>query len=323
MFIGAADYELWAWRPHLEVWALILAALGVGYYVKRVLAPAVPGGAGEITRKQKISYLLALAFLWLASDWPVHDISEEYLYSMHMIQHLLITLVVPPLLLLAVPNWLAMRIVDIRNPWTKRLLHPVFVGVLFNGVVAVTHLPPVVNLSASNGLFHYTVHLVLFVTALGMWMPVCGPLPSLRLQPFGKMFHLFAMSVLPTVPAGFLTFAQSTLYEAYDKQVRLWGISVSVDQQAAGLIMKIAGGAYLWMLIAVIFFRWSLGQQRRDSALRQASSQGNDTHSGNGAFADAELANAELVASNSEVLTYAQVAEAFEASPPPLEEAED
>lgn len=323
MFIGAADYELWAWRPHLEVWALILAALGVGYYVKRVLAPAVPGGAGEITRKQKISYLLALGFLWLASDWPVHDISEEYLYSMHMIQHLLITLVVPPLLLLAVPNWLAMRIVDIRNPWTKRLLHPVFVGVLFNAVVAVTHLPPVVNLSASNGLFHYTVHLVLFVTALGMWMPVCGPLPSLRLQPFGKMFHLFAMSVLPTVPAGFLTFAQSTLYEAYDKQVRLWGISVSVDQQAAGLIMKIAGGAYLWMLIAVIFFRWSLGQQRRDSALRQASSQGNDTHSGNGAFADAELANAELVTSNSEVLTYAQVAEAFEASPPPLEEAED
>ena len=323
MFIGAADYELWAWRPHLEVWILILAALGVGYYVKRVLAPAVPGGAGEISRKQKFSYMLALGFLWLASDWPIHDISEEYLYSMHMIQHLLITLVVPPLLLLAVPDWLAMRIVDIRNPWTKRLLHPVFVGVLFNAVVAVTHLPPVVNLSASNGLFHYTVHLVLFVTALGMWMPVCGPLPSLRLQPFGKMFHLFAMSVLPTVPAGFLTFAQSTLYEAYDKQVRLWGISVSVDQQAAGLIMKIAGGAYLWMLIAVIFFRWSLGQQRRDSVIRRAASQSGDTDSGGAVFAGGELAGAERLVSDSEVLTYAQVAEAFEASHPPPEETAD
>ncbi len=313
MFIGAADYELWAWRPHLEVWVLVLAALGVGYYVKRVLAPAVPGGAGAITRGQKICYLLAIGFLWLASDWPVHDISEEYLYSVHMIQHLLITMVVPPLLLLAVPEWLAERIVDVRRPWAKRLFHPVVVGVVFNACLAVTHLPLVVNLSATNGPVHYTVHLVLFVTALGMWMPVCGPLPSFRLRPFGKMFHLFAMSVLPTVPAGFLTFAGRTLYEAYDKEVRLWGIAVTVDQQAAGLIMKIAGGAYLWMIIAFIFFRWSRQQQRRDSVLSRAVAPAD-------AAERAAVPAADTLASDSEVLTYSQVAEAFEASSPPLEE---
>ncbi len=312
--MGSADYELWAWRPHVEVWVLVLVALALGWYVKRVLAPAVPGGPEKVTRRQGVMYLLAVGFLWLASDWPVHDISEEYLYSVHMIQHLLITLVVPPLLLLATPRWLASRVVDLSKPWTRRLLRPIVVGVVFNVVVAITHLPWVVNTSATNGPFHYTAHLALFVTAIAMWLPVCGPLPELRLEPFGKMFYLFAMSVLPTVPAGFLTFAQGTLYEAYDQQVRLWGIGVTADQQAAGLVMKIVGGLYLWTIIAGVFFRWSAGNQRRDRQM--AISAGSDVKAG----CSAESAERPPVADDSEPLTYKQVEEAFTASGPPPKE---
>lgn len=301
------DYELWGWTPHPEVWVIVLVALAVGGYVARVLAPA----AGEvIERRRKFSYLAAVGLLWLASDWPVHDISEEYLYSVHMVQHLLITLVVPPLLLLATPEWIARRVVDPTRPLARRLLRPVVVGVTFNVVVAITHIPWVVNTSARNGVFHYAAHLVLFVTAIAMWMPVCGPFAELRLQPLPKMFYLFAMSVLPTVPAGFLTFAQTTIYDAYDTPLRLWGVTVANDQQMAGLIMKIVGGVYLWTIIAAVFFRWSARQRAADLARAVAAPD-----SGEG---DGEIP--QPVPASAEVLTYTQVVEAFEqAGEPPSE----
>lgn len=307
------DYDLWRWTPHPEVWLIVLVALGVGVYVVRGLAPA----AGEtVERRRKWFYLLAVGVLWLAADWPVHDISEEHLYSVHMVQHLLITLVVPPLLLLATPEWLARRAVDPARPPWRRLLRPIVVGVVFNGVVAVTHIPWVVNTSATNGVIHYAVHLVLFVTAIAMWLPVCGPFAELRLQPLTKMFYLFAMSVLPTVPAGFLTFAQTTIYEAYDNPLRLWGVTVANDQQMAGLIMKIAGGVYLWTIIAAVFFRWSARQRAAERAGRSAAA-------GAGAAAPGESGDGPIpqtVPAAAETLTYSQVVEAFErAGEPPAE----
>ena len=90
----------------------------------------------------------------------MHDISEEYLYSVHMVQHLLITLVVPPLLLLATPEWLARRVVDPSSgPWLGACCARSSSVVTFNIVVAITHIPWVVNTSATNGVFHYTAHL--------------------------------------------------------------------------------------------------------------------------------------------------------------------
>ena len=314
-----ADYDLWRWTPHPEVWLIVLAALAVGIYVVRVLAPVAGEAVGQ---RQKGYYLAAVAFLWLASDWPVHDIAEQHLYSVHMVQHLLITFVVPPLLLLATPEWLARRVVDPARPVARRLLRPIVVGVVFNVVVAITHLPWVVNTSAGNGIFHYTAHLLLFVTAIAMWLPVCGPFPELRLQPLAKMFYLFAMSVLPTVPAGFLTFAQSTLYEAYDTPLRLWGVTVANDQQMAGLIMKIVGGLYLWTIIAGIFFHWS-ARQRAAEHKGEPTSQPAEHLAAQPAEHLAARPVPRPASAASEAVTYSQVVEAFrQAGDPPAEHAD-
>ena len=93
-------------------------------------------------------------------------------------------------------------------------------------------------------------------TAMMMWIPVVGPVPELRLSHPGQIVFLFLMSVIPTVPAGFLTFADGVIYEAYNHDVRLWNIDVTDDQQLAGLIMKLGGGIYLWSWIVVRFFQW-------------------------------------------------------------------
>jgi putative membrane protein len=261
----AADPDIWRFQAHPEVWMIVAVVLGFGWWVVNVLGPkAVAPGETIVSRRQGVAFAGAVTLLWLSSDWPMHDISEEYLYAVHMVQHLLITLIVPPLFLLATPEWLARLIVSNDGTigiWVRRLTRPVVAAVLFNVVVALTHLTWVVNTSIANGVFHYVVHLVVFGSALLMWMPVVSPLPELRASYPGQMLFLFLNSVLPTVPGGFLTFAEGALYDAYDHDVRLWDMSVTQDQQSAGLIMKLGGGFYIWSIIALLFFKWVISQQ--------------------------------------------------------------
>jgi putative membrane protein len=261
----AADPDIWRFQAHPEVWMIVAVVLGFGWWVVNILGPkAVAPGETIVSRRQTVSFVGAVALLWMSSDWPMHDISEEYLYAVHMVQHLLLTLIIPPLFLLATPEWLARLIVSndgTSGIWVRRLTRPVVAAVLFNVVVALTHLTWVVNTSIANGVFHYVVHLVVFSSALLMWMPVVSPLPELRASYPGQMLFLFLNSVLPTVPGGFLTFAEGALYDAYDHDVRLWDMSVTQDQQSAGLIMKLGGGFYIWSIIALLFFKWVISQQ--------------------------------------------------------------
>ncbi len=256
----AADTDIWRYQPHPEVWLIIAVIIGFGYWVTHVLGPkAVAEGEPVVTSRQKLYFTLAVLLLWAASDWPMHDISEEYLYGVHMVQHMLITLVIPPLFLMAIPEWLGRLIVSsdgTSGKWVRRLTRPVAAAVLFNVLIALTHLTAVVNFSIENGVFHYFVHLSVFSAALLMWMPVVSPLPELRATYPGQMMFLFLNSVLPTVPGAFLTVAEDPLYRVYDHDVRVWGLSAVEDQQTAGLIMKLGGGFYIWVLIAFLFFTW-------------------------------------------------------------------
>jgi putative membrane protein len=82
------------------------------------------------------------------------------------------------------------------------------------------------------------------------------------------MGYLFLQSLIPTIPASFLTFADEPVFPVYETLPRLWGLSVLDDQLIAGLIMKIGGGAVLWTAIAVIFFKWAFEEERASGARR-------------------------------------------------------
>ncbi len=259
--ILSASPDIWRFQFHPEVWVIIFGGFILALYAVKIIGPnAVRTKESIYTRTNKYAFFAAMFFLWFASDWPMHDISEEYLYSVHMLQHMIISLIVPPLLLLAFPNWLARLLVSPTGragQWVRELTRPVVAGFVYNFVIIVTHLPFTVNYSIENGPFHYFIHLIVFISSLWMWIPVMSPLPELRKSPPAQMVYLFLMSVIPTVPAGFLTFAGGALYDAYDHSVRLWGIDITTDQQLAGLVMKLIGGIYLWVWIGTRFFLWS------------------------------------------------------------------
>jgi putative membrane protein len=213
-----------------------------------------------------------VAAVWLASDWPIHDVAEGSTYSVHMVQHLVISMVAAPLLLLGTPGWLARWL--LRPPsalfrTVRKLSRFLPALVVFNVVLVLTHWPALVNESVASHPLHFAVHAVVFLTALIVWMPVLSPIPEIpRLVPPTRAAFLFLQSIVPTVPASFLTFGEHPLYEAYRGLPHIWGLSTLEDQQTAGLIMKIAAGMLLWLLIAVIFFRWAADEDRRDQPQR-------------------------------------------------------
>ncbi|HVF54277.1 MAG TPA: cytochrome c oxidase assembly protein [Actinomycetota bacterium] len=258
------------WHPHPDVWALIIVMSALYIVALRRWGPRfAPLGAEPATTKQKWFFFSGVFALWVGADWPVHEISEEYLFSVHMLQHTVFSLVAPPLLLLGLPPWL-LRVV-LRPPKlfavVRFLTRPLVALLAFNAVIAITHWPFLVNASVTNELLHLSIHTVLVTTALMMWWPVVDPLPELtRLTPPGKMLYLFLQSIVPTVPASFLTFAETPIYDFYTRVPRLIDLSPLADQQIAGLIMKVGGGLLLWLVIATLFFKWYAREERQEVA---------------------------------------------------------
>ena len=261
-FAQGEQASSWAFHPHPDVWVLvILLTTGYALALKRLGPSRAVPGRPPATARQQVLFFSGVFSLWLGADWPVHDLSEDYLFSVHMVQHMLFTFVAPPLMLLGLPQWL-LRTLLAPAPVMRAvsfLTRPVVALILFNGVVAITHWPSLVDLSLRYEFVHLAIHTVLFTSATLMWSPVVAPLPELaRLTPPAKMFYLFLQSILPTVPASFLTFADGPIYRFYASVPRVWAAFDPVtDQRVAGLIMKLGGGLLLWSVIAVLFFRWS------------------------------------------------------------------
>jgi putative membrane protein len=258
-----------AWEAHPDVWLLVgLLAAGYAIAVVRLGPRWSTPGLPVVTRFQVTCWTLAMVAMWVASDYPVHDIGERYNFSVHMVQHLMYSMVVAPLILLGLPAWLLRRFLAPR--WlfdTVRTLSRFIPAlVIFNVVLVFTHWPLIVDAALRSGWVHFGIHALLLVSSLIVWMPLVSPLPEIpRLAPVMQMVYLFLWSVVPTVPASFLTFGSAPLYKWYEHVPHLYGLSTLEDQQAAGLIMKIAAGLLLWAIIAVVFFRWASDEEQKNT----------------------------------------------------------
>jgi putative membrane protein len=248
----------WAFHLHLDVF-VVLSALVIGYIeaIRRLGPRYAPSGQPFVTRKQRWQFGVGVALIFIPASWPLHDIAEDYLFWVHMVQHTLLSLVAVPLILIGTPSWLLRRIVRPILPVVRRVTRPLVATLLFNGVIAISHAAGYVNYTSSHELGHFAAHLLLFTVSAIMWLPVCHQLPELKpMSPPLRMVYLFGQSLLPNVPAIFLAFADNPIYRWYATAPRISGMSAVEDQQLAGAIMKIAGTTLIWGVIVVMFFRW-------------------------------------------------------------------
>lgn len=255
------------WHAHPDVWLLILtSAAGYAFAVRKIGPDKVHAVERAVSRKQVLFFGAGLLAVLIAADWPVHDIAETRLYAVHMFQHLLLTLVAPPLLMVGTPDWLWRAILGRRGIRIAQFVtKPLIALALFNGVLVATHVPAVVTQAAHSEVLHFSIHTVLFGSALAMWSPVVNPLIELPTLSYpARCFYLFLQSLVPTVPASFLTFGHTVLYHVYETFPRMYGISALTDQRAAGLIMKLLGGLVLWSVIAWYFYKWYTVEEREN-----------------------------------------------------------
>jgi putative membrane protein len=240
------------------------------YEWRTVVHRRAAGSAEEIagpTRAQRTMFVGGILLMFASLNGPLHDLSDYYLFSAHMVQHLILTLFVAPLFVLGTPGWMLRPALRVKwvDAMARAVTGPRVAFMIFNVVVAAWHLPPLYNTAMAYHNVHIFQHLMFLVAAVVMWWPITSPLPELpRLSYPGQMLYLFLMSIPMSIIAIYVAMADRVLYPAYSAAPRLWGITPLADQQIGGLIMWVRGGLYFFLVMSIVFFRWSEGGQ--DSA---------------------------------------------------------
>jgi putative membrane protein len=256
--VSAAPAAVEAWRhwdlhPSVVVGLVLLGGLYV--FLGGLRAP----------RRRVASFAGSLLVLLATLNGPLHDLSDEYLFSAHMVQHLVLTLLFPPLFLYGLPAQLVRRV--IRPAWLQTagaaLVRPVAAAAIFSVPIVLWHLPPFYEAAMRHHGLHIVQHLVFLSTAVVMWWPVLSPVPELPRASYpGQMLYLFLLGIPMSIVGAMITLADTPLYPFYAAAPRVWGLSPLQDQQIGGLIMWVPGGLVFWAAMTVVWFRWASREER-------------------------------------------------------------
>jgi cytochrome c oxidase assembly factor CtaG len=264
---AAAPPVAWAhisWgEPSLVVAILALAVLYLrGWWQLRSELPArfPPARAG--------AFLAGTGFLLLALASPL-DTMADHLLHLHMTQHLLLMMVVPPLILLAWPLAPLLRGLPFelrrsvarligRHPVriaARGLTHPVICWLAFVLVTWVWHLPALYELALHDERWHDVEHVCFLATGLLFWWPVVQPWPSRsRWSRWSSVPYLLLACLQNGIFSAIFVFSDRVIYPSYDGP-RPWGLSALADQALAGAIMWIPGSLAMLVPAVVIVYR--------------------------------------------------------------------
>jgi putative membrane protein len=244
----------WSIHPSTVIGIFALAAL----YIWR--AKQVPAGEQAPGGSRKLSFFAGLFLMFACLNGPLHDLSDDYLFSAHMVQHLLLTLVMPPMLIYGVTGWMLRPLLANRilGPIARKITRPAWCFVIFNLSIAVWHIPYFYNAAMANHNIHIVEHLIFMVSAVLMWWPLTSPLPELPRLPYpGQLLYTFLLSLPMSVVAVYITLADHILYPAYSSAPRIFPLSPMDDQMLGGLIMWIPGTMIFTIILSVVFYKWS------------------------------------------------------------------
>lgn len=203
---------------------------------------------------------LGVLTAFLALESPVDTGGDNYLLSLHMVQHLVLMMVSPPLVLLGICGMRPpdpARAPGLRRLWTA-ITRPLPATVLFNAVLLVWHIPTLYDTTLRNEAAHIVEHITFIAVGMVLWWAVVDPIRgegTTPISPFQKIAALAVAGVPPTVLGLIFSVASNPFYEFYARAPRLWGLSPVTDQQVAGVVMFGLGNLIYFAAISVIFWR--------------------------------------------------------------------
>src|SRR5262245_19435565 len=245
-------------------------------HAESFVAAALPLGAWVAAwrqRRQRPPAGLTFAFaagllIGLATvNGPLHDLAEHALFSAHMVQHLLLMLVVPPLLLAGTPGWMidAVLVRLLRPPLVARVARAISrpgpaLG-LYAAALIVWHLPGPFDRALAVPGWHAVEHLMLVLTSTLAWWPVLSPSRLLPPLHYGaQLLYLFVFGMPMTVVAAMITGAEQVLYPFYAEAAQRLGVDALADQRLGGILMWVPSGVVPLAVFTVVFFRWAAAE---------------------------------------------------------------
>jgi putative membrane protein len=266
---------------HLEV--IVAAGLVGGAYLGAWATRAVrtrgSSGPGDAPGRPGTGLGAALLFfggllaLIAALNGPLHDLSDHYLFSAHMVQHLVLTLVVPPLVLAGTPAWMADGLLRGISRWRpagmliRVLLRPLPALACYAVALIAWHLPGPYNRALEVHGWHIVEHLVLIASAVLGWWPILSPAATVAPPlPYGaQLLYLFVFGIPMTVVAAFVTGAEHVLYPFYAAAPRIFDITPLTDQRLGGVIMWVPAAVMPVLVFSLVFFRWVAAEAEADA----------------------------------------------------------
>jgi putative membrane protein len=219
---------------------------------------------------RKVAFGAGIVVLLVALASPLDALADTYLFSAHMLQHLLLVLGTVPLLLAGTPGWLMADLLRATHlsgcmRWAR---HPLIAFFGFNLIFSLAHVPAIYELALRSEPLHALEHLVFLAAAVVMWMPVLSPVPAVvpRYPPLGQVLYLFLQTIPASLVGALLSATGSAYYPTYVAAPRVAGLSALEDQQLGGLLMWVGSGVYFLIATAVVFFAWA---SREEAANRR------------------------------------------------------
>jgi putative membrane protein len=252
----------WDWQPSVIAGTILIIALymyGVGPFREKYYP------AEEFSMGKAVAFLLGVVLIFLSLFSALDDLGDRYLFSAHMLQHLILTMVGPPLMLVGTPGWLIQPLLRNRVILNigKVLTHPVIAFTLFNADLWLWHAPPLYDATLFDQNLHILEHLTFIGFGVIFWWPMFSPVKEglPRLSIGGQILYLFFGSMPMVLLGAGLTFAPP-LYPPYINAPRVWGLSPATDQQLGGLLMWIPVSLYMIVIMSFLFIRWMQQQER-------------------------------------------------------------
>ncbi|MGP4080374.1 cytochrome c oxidase assembly protein [Pseudalkalibacillus sp. R45] len=249
------------WSPFVLL--ICIAVIGIYFYYTKN-GPL----KGTVTRGQKVWFTIAVIGFYIAKGTPLSAIGHHYSFSAHMLQMSLLYFIVPPLLLIGLPKVLYRKIlgVGIIGRLFRFFTKPLIALILFNILISLYHLPIIFDTVMGNLLLHEVTHIILLTSSFMMWWPVIGPLPEQdTLSDLQKVGYIFADGVLLTPACALIIFADDLIYQTYMNAPQIFAFLQPLDdQQAGGVIMKIAQEIIYGGILLYILIRWVRKERTQD-----------------------------------------------------------
>lgn len=248
--------ENWQFKPFLLV-ACAVVILGYGAITRFRFSLKTP------------FFFSAVLLLFLSLISPLDTLAHGYLFSAHMIQHIILVLIVPLLFLLGIPSSLVEKLLlrPHAAPVESVLRRPVVAWLAGVGAMWVWHIPALYEASLQNESLHVIKGISLLVAGVIFWWPIFSPVEQSRLDPLVSVLYLFSACVGCTLLGIVITFAPAGLFASAHPHIvhtqgivtlvrSGWGISQKVDQQIGGLLMWVPCCFLYISIIMLSLARW-------------------------------------------------------------------